>query len=96
MKPTLDQILSAVSEAYKVSVEDIQSPTRKRRVSDARKMYYYIAISNNYSLNAIGAKVQRNHSTVLLGANAILGTISVYADARAIYQQILTDLSQMQ
>ena len=68
-KSILDQILQIVSEETKVTVLELKSQNRSRKVSDARKVFCYAACTQNVlhmTLKEVGLSIgNRSHSTVL-------------------------------
>lgn len=64
---SIDFIQSIVCDYFKVSVEDVQSNTRKRDIVQARQLAMYFSKKyTNASLAHIGSKIgKRNHATVL-------------------------------
>lgn len=64
-RPDLNRILETVCHYYQVSRQDLKSRTRTKRVSQARTIALYLARElTDESLKAIGAAVERRHSTV--------------------------------
>lgn len=66
MKPTLQQILTTVSNYFDVPIEDICGPRRYSRIRDARHMYLFLAYQlSGVSMHKIAGFVNRDHSTVV-------------------------------
>lgn len=64
------QIVEEVSMALNIPAADILGDSRKRQVAHARQTVMYFAREEGRSLNAIGHVLNRDHTTVLHGANA--------------------------
>jgi chromosomal replication initiation ATPase DnaA len=54
-----------------VSVEDILGRNRTARASEAREMYYYVLLSNDFSITEIARLTDRTYHTVLSGLKRI-------------------------
>lgn len=64
----LNNLLDAVESGTGVLKVDIISKSRKREVSDARKIFYHVAchkIGRALTLTELGVFLNRDHSTVL-------------------------------
>ena len=63
---TVDRIFKVVAENYGVSVEDIKGQKRNAAIAMARHVSIYLIRQNtNMSLEDIGRKFERDHSTVI-------------------------------
>ena len=63
---TVERIFKIVAENYGVAVEDIKGQKRNANIAMARHMCIYLVRQNtNLSLEDIGAKFDRDHSTVI-------------------------------
>ncbi len=79
----LETILQAVSDYYKIKVEDIKSDLRCKDVSQARHVYFYLAkLMTNEILYSIAFEVNRKHCTVVHGYNNISNQMDVYSSLR--------------
>ena len=64
----MDEIIEIVCNYYRISLETLISKERKREVAQARFIcYFFIRRSFKTSLEAIGAKFERNHASVIHG-----------------------------
>lgn len=62
----LDVLFNVVSEHYELTREQLAGSTRKGHVVEGRRMFLYLArILTNKSLSVIGARVNKDHATVL-------------------------------
>ncbi len=70
---TVESIKELVAEYFDMSVDKLQSKTRKRSIVIARQLSMFLAKKmTNQSLKAIGAKFGgRDHSTVIYSCNAV-------------------------
>lgn len=67
-QPTLHRLLVLVSAECGVRLTDLTSPRRFRNLTDARKVFYYLAREmTSKSLPQIARVCGRDHSTVLHG-----------------------------
>ena len=66
-KITIDDIINAVSEFYKIPVDNLREKNRSKEVAHCRQVAMYIAkTQTNYSLKTIGLHFGgRDHSTVI-------------------------------
>jgi chromosomal replication initiation ATPase DnaA len=63
---SLEAIKSIVAKHMNVTVMDLESKRRDRHVSDARKIYYMVAMKSTLkSTTQIGNAVRKDHSTVI-------------------------------
>lgn len=67
-----EMIAEKVSEFYNLDPDKIFSKSRKREISDARQMVMYLAKKHaNMPTTTIGARLSRNHSTVIYAINTL-------------------------
>jgi chromosomal replication initiator protein len=72
--PTL--IINIVSEQFGISVEDIKSKKRNSPILIPRQIYEYLCRDmTDFSLEQIGALINRDHTTVINGINKITETL---------------------
>jgi len=65
-----DKLLSKICELYSIGMEDIRSQNRKGNIRDARNLSFYIMYKVlKYTSTFTGEFLNRNHATVLSGAN---------------------------
>jgi len=65
-------ILDSVAQAFGVSVREIMGKTRERPVARARQAAYYLCREfTSLSYPRIGAKFNRDHSTVMYGVKQV-------------------------
>ena len=58
-------IKSVVAEFYDVSVDDLESKSKKGIIPYARGVASYILFQEGYNLQEIGEKFNRDHSTII-------------------------------
>ena len=69
---TIQKIVEEVSRTTGVSVEDIYGGQRKKTISDARKITFYVIRKvTNMSYEDIGAEFKKHHSTVMYNIDQI-------------------------
>ena len=62
----------AIMNMFGIHIDDFDSRTRKREVVEARYAYCYISRKKlNYTLDAVGASIDRNHATVIHGVKLV-------------------------
>ncbi|MCP4359425.1 MAG: chromosomal replication initiator protein DnaA [Chloroflexi bacterium] len=83
-KLTVEKILTAVCQYYSVSLEDLVSASRKRRIAYPRQMAMFLArTETDASLPLIGEKLgNRDHTTILYGYEKITGLIDTDPNIR--------------
>ena len=68
----LDVIIERVAESLNLTVKDLTGKRRTARINQGRQIAMYLCRElTEYSLNQIGEKFGRNHTTVLHGCNKI-------------------------
>lgn len=73
-----EMIAEKVSEFYNIDPDKIYSKSRKREISDARQMVMYLAKKHaNMPMTTIGARLSRNHATVIYAINNIDQRLSI-------------------
>ena len=72
-KVGLDRIFMVVSQHLGFSTDELASKTRKREVADARHIFCYLASKayGRFTLKQIGAKINRDHASVLHAKNKV-------------------------
>lgn len=91
VKPTInfDMIVENTAEFYGLNPDAIFSKSRLRDIADARQMIMYLCSKHtNLSTPAIGAKLNREHSTVIHGIAAVKDRISTSRDTAQALEQI--------
>lgn len=86
---TFDLIAETVCSQYTISTDLLYSKTRKREVADSRQLV--MALAKKYtkmSSPAIGAKLNRNHATVLYACKAVEERLSVDKDFRNLVARV--------
>lgn len=69
---TIQRIVSEVSRTTGISVEDIYSKVQKSKISDARKITFYVIRKvTNMSYEEIGKEFNKHHSTVMYNIEQI-------------------------
>lgn len=76
-KPTMLSIAEGVAEAYGISLDDLRSPSRLRRISHPRQEAMYLMRqvlwpdgTPRYSTTHIGQFFNRDHTTAIFGIRA--------------------------
>lgn len=79
---TLEDVLEAVADHYRVEASALVGPSRRRDVSHPRQVAMYLMRGlTSYSLPAIGATLGgRDHSTILHGCQKVARTLDADAD----------------
>lgn len=73
-----DTIAKEVCDFYNIDVNNLSAKTRKREISDARQIVMYLSKKiGNMQLTTIGARLSRNHATVLHACRNIEERLSV-------------------
>lgn len=67
----VDRIVANAADLYGVAVADILSPSRDRRVTNARQAACWLLRGHGMSLPAIGRALDRDHTTVLYAVRRI-------------------------
>lgn len=76
-----DMIVENTAEFYHLNPDAIFSKSRLRDIADARQMIMYLCKKHtDLSSTAIGAKLNRQHATVLHGISAVQDRLSVNKD----------------
>ncbi len=70
IRQSMREILSDVARVNFITVEDLKSRAKDRRVSYPRQEFMYLARLAQYSTTQIGRMIGRDHSSVVHGANA--------------------------
>lgn len=89
---TVESIKELVADYFEMSVDKLQSKTRKRSIVIARQLSMFLAKKmTNQSLKAIGAKFGgRDHSTVIYSCNAVQDLM----DTDAIFKDTVQELEK--
>ena len=65
---SLTSVIDAVSEVFGVSVREIMSPSRERRLARTRFAIYYLAwLNTRHSFPSVGRYMGRDHTTIMHG-----------------------------
>lgn len=71
-RPTIASVQKAVANHYGLSVDDLKSPSRLRRIVHPKQVAMYLAHNIcRRSVSDIGRAFWRDHSTVIFGLKAI-------------------------
>lgn len=66
LKYSAFEISEAVCKVLDVSLEELKSNVRTRRISDARKIYTLLCLSlSSQTLKQIGKSIHKDHSTII-------------------------------
>jgi len=75
---TLDDILNAVADFYKLSVKDIKGKARSQKLANARQVAIYICREiTDFSLSEIGDFFDRKHPTIIYSYEQVQEDIKV-------------------
>jgi chromosomal replication initiation ATPase DnaA len=87
-----DELLINVCKFYSIGLEDLRGQNRKGNIRDARNLSFYIMYKVlKYTSTFTGKFLNRNHATVLSGANRTSDWIEF---DKAYEQQVSTLLNQ--
>ena len=90
---SLDDILNAVADYYKISAKDIKSQTRSQKLANARQIAIYICREiTNFSLNEIGDFFARKHPTILYSHDKIQEDMQTNCSLRNSVNEIIAGL----
>lgn len=94
-KKTYDKIKADVSTYYKISVKDIESPSRKQQIAYARQMaIYLIKVLLNPSLKVIGELFgNRDHATVSHSVDKIKNLLETNPLVKGDYDLLLKKIN---
>ena len=88
-----DMILEATAEYYNINPDVIFSKSRIRDVADARHIIMYLSNKlTTLSSTSIGQKLNRSHTTVLHGINAVEDRLSYAKEVKEAIEAIEADL----
>lgn len=91
---TTTTILNVVCYRMNVSVEDIRSSVRSRKLAEARKVFAYVCRKlTRTPLHIIGKEINKDHSSIIYGVKTCEVLMSAYKDFDRVVNQILSDLS---
>ena len=91
---TPESIIAKVSDRFAVSVEELKSKNKQRRISDARQIcMYLIREMTDLSLPRIGEVFNRDHTTVLHGWRSISSAMAENAEMRSLLADMQRELS---
>lgn len=90
------RVLSTVCSHFKVSVDDVQSKSRKAEVVKARHYFCFIASTSfdYFTLAFIGASINKDHSTVLNARQKIYDYLDTEPRTAGIIEEIKDKLNQ--
>ncbi len=94
-KPTIhfDMIVEATAEYYGLNSDTIFTKCRVRDIADARQMVMYLCNKHtSLSTPAIGAKLNREHSTVIYGIKAVEDRLATSRDTVSALEAIEASL----
>lgn len=81
LMPSVERVLTAVSTAFEVTIDDLRSRSRALRVSHSRQAAMYLLRQIDYTYTEIGQILGgRDHTTVMYGVDE--------AQARAKYERL--------
>jgi len=93
-----NQFVDRVSEKARISREDLFSRSKRRELTDARHLLYFLCSSRHMQISYIqkymeesGYKVQ--HSSVIHGINSVENKVTKDADYRAIVKELNKSVS---
>ena len=91
---TIDRIQDTVCDYFNLSRNEIQSPSRKRQIVQARQIAMYLCRNyiSNCSLSTIGAEIGgKDHATVLHACSTVADLMSTDKS----FKQYVTDIEKM-
>jgi chromosomal replication initiator protein len=88
-----ESIVAKVSERFGVSVEELKSKNKQRRIADARQVCMYLVREmTDLSLPRIGEIFNRDHTTVLHGWRTISSAMAEDAEMRTLLADMQREL----
>jgi chromosomal replication initiator protein len=91
---TPESIIAKVSDRFDVSVEELKSKNKQRRISDARQIcMYLIREMTDLSLPRIGELFNRDHTTVLHGYRSVGTAMADDLEMRSLLADMQRELS---
>jgi chromosomal replication initiation ATPase DnaA len=90
------RVLSTVCSHFKITVDQVQSTTRKSEVVEARHYFCFIASTcfDYFTLSFIGQAINKDHSTVLNARKKIYNYLDTEAKTGRIIEEIKYQLNQ--
>jgi chromosomal replication initiator protein len=89
-----ESIIAKVTEKFGISVEELKSKNKQRRISDARQIsMYLIREMTDLSLPRIGEVFNRDHTTVLHGWRTISNNMAEDLEMRSLLADMQRELS---
>ena len=89
-----ESIIAKVSDRFEVSVEELKSKNKQRRISDARQIcMYLIREMTDLSLPRIGELFNRDHTTVLHGYRAVSTAMADDLEIRSMLADMQRELT---
>ena len=88
---TIDRVQEAVCEYFNISLDTLQSPSRKRQIVQARQIAMYLCrcYISSCSLSTIGAEIGgKDHATVLHACT----TVSDLMSTDKVFRKYVTDI----
>jgi hypothetical protein len=92
----ITEILKVVSSVTGISIEDIKSKTRTRKIVSARQMYCAYMEGQTavvYSLQEIGASVNIDHTSVLHNKKVVLNYCDTEPDFKKMYEAVCEEIN---
>ena len=90
-----ESIIAKVSDRFEVSVEELKSKNKQRRISDARQIcMYLIREMTDMSLPRIGELFNRDHTTVLHGYRSVSTAMADDLEMRSMLADMQRELQQ--
>jgi chromosomal replication initiation ATPase DnaA len=90
---SIDKIMSAVSNATGVPVDDIMSRSRKSEKVQARHLFCKASSASGFTSVHIGRYLNRDHSTVLASVIVANDYISIYPVFKNQYNTIMQEIA---
>ncbi len=81
----MDTVINEVAKEFNISVEVLLSKDRSDRVAKARMVLYKVLYMTNKTVNQIGEKLNRNHTSVSVGINKVDKDEELWQKALDIY-----------
>ena len=90
---TPEEIIKVVSRVTKIPIKQMQSKSRKREVVTARQIaMYFMVKETKLSEVRIGARFNRDHSTVNWAKTTVNNLVRFDKDYRYTFQKVKTEL----
>ena len=87
------RIATSVAYVFKVSIDEMKSKTRQKRIVEARQYYFYVCKeSSTLTYGKIAGYIKRDHATGVYGAKKIKEQLAIYPDVQEKIDEIYSYL----